>query len=360
MIDRIEKVGVLGAGLMGHGIAQLAAQAGCEVVLIDISEQELQKGLAKIQKLWSKDVEKGRLTREQADALPGRIKTSMDLHAFADCDVVIEAIPEIMELKKETFARLDRIVKPDAILATNTSQLSITEIATATNRTDKVIGMHFFYPAQVMRLIEIPVGEHTSQQCIDLIVDLSRRMKKETCVCRDTPGFIVNRILAGMEVGLLYSRGLGGLRGYWNDQAATEEAFLDHEWATVGDLAVQDEEGYYYIVDRVKDMIITGGVNVYPVEIEATLRHLDKIQDVAVIGVPDEKWGESVKAVVVAKPGTDLTEEEIINFAKEKMAGFKVPKSVDFVAEIPRSLTGKILKKDLRAKYWGDSRFQIS
>jgi len=107
-------------------------------------------------------------------------------------------------------------------------------------------------------------------------------------------------------------------------------------------------------------MIITGGVNVYPVEIEATLRHLDKIQDVAVIGVPDEKWGESVKAVVVAKPGTDLTEEEIINFAKEKMAGFKVPKSVDFVAEIPRSLTGKILKKDLRAKYWGDSRFQIS
>lgn len=162
------------------------------------------------------------------------------------------------------------------------------------------------------------------------------------------------------EVGLLYSRGLGGLRGYWNDQAATEEAFLDHEWATVGDLAMQDDEGYYYIVDRVKDMIITGGVNVYPVEIEATLRNIEKIQDVAVIGVPDEKWGESVKAIVVAKPDVDLTENEIISYAREKMAGFKVPKSVDFVAEIPRSLTGKILKKDLRSKYWGDARVQIS
>lgn len=200
MIDRIEKVGVLGAGLMGHGIAQLAAQAGCDVVLVDVSEKELQKGLAKIQKLWGKDVEKGKLTPEQSEGLMKRIKHSMDLNDFADCDVVIEAIPEIMELKKETFAKLDQIVKPDAILATNTSQLSITEIATATSRTDKVIGMHFFYPAQVMRLIEIPMGEHTSQNCVDLIVDLSQRMKKETCVCRDTPGFIVNRLLAGLMV----------------------------------------------------------------------------------------------------------------------------------------------------------------
>ncbi|MGI6548941.1 MAG: 3-hydroxyacyl-CoA dehydrogenase family protein [Syntrophomonadales bacterium] len=200
MIDRIEKVGVLGAGLMGHGIAQLAAQAGCQVVLVDVSEQELQKGWAKIQKLWNKDVEKGKLTPEQLDGLTKLIDTSLDINDFADCDVVIEAIPEIMELKKETFTKLDQIVKPDAILATNTSQLSITEIATATNRPDKVIGMHFFYPAQVMRLIEIPMGEHTSQGCVDLIVDLSRRMKKETCVCRDTPGFIVNRLLAGLMV----------------------------------------------------------------------------------------------------------------------------------------------------------------
>ncbi|MGE5544045.1 MAG: 3-hydroxyacyl-CoA dehydrogenase family protein [Bacillota bacterium] len=200
MIDRIERVGVLGAGLMGHGIAQLAAQAGCQVVLVDISEKELQKGWAKIQKLWNKDVEKGKLTPEQSAELTKLITTSLDMNDLADCDVVIEAIPEIMELKKETFAKLDRIVKPDAILATNTSQLSITEIATATSRADQVIGMHFFYPAQVMKLIEIPVGEHTSQKCVELIVDLSRRMKKETCVCRDTPGFIVNRLLAGLMV----------------------------------------------------------------------------------------------------------------------------------------------------------------
>jgi 3-hydroxyacyl-CoA dehydrogenase len=129
MIDRIEKVGVLGAGLMGHGIAQLAAQAGCQVVLVDVSEQELQKGWAKIQKLWNKDVEKGKLTPEQLDGLTKLIDTSLDINDFADCDVVIEAIPEIMELKKETFTKLDQIVKPDAILATNTSQLSITEIA---------------------------------------------------------------------------------------------------------------------------------------------------------------------------------------------------------------------------------------
>ncbi len=200
MVDRIEKVGVLGAGLMGHGIAQLAAQADCSVILVDISAKELEKGIAKIQKLWNKDVEKGKLTSEQADELMKRIKTSMDINDFADCDVVIEAIPEIMDLKKETFAKLDQIVKPEAILATNTSQLSITEIASATGRSDRVIGMHFFYPAQVMKLIEIPVGEHTSQKCIDLIVDLSRRMKKETIVCRDTPGFIVNRLLAGLMV----------------------------------------------------------------------------------------------------------------------------------------------------------------
>jgi acyl-CoA synthetase (AMP-forming)/AMP-acid ligase II len=125
-------------------------------------------------------------------------------------------------------------------------------------------------------------------------------------------------------------------------------------------MACQDEEGYYYIVDRLKDMIITGGVNVYPVEIEGVILEMEDIQDVAVIGVPDEKWGEAVKAIVVTKPGTNLTESEIIELCKGKLAGFKVPKSVDFVNEIPRSLTGKILKKELRKKYWGDNSIQVS
>ena len=162
------------------------------------------------------------------------------------------------------------------------------------------------------------------------------------------------------EVGVLYSRGLGALRGYWNNSEATEEAFLDYEWATVGDMARQDKEGYFYIVDRLKDMIITGGVNVYPVEIEGVLRGFDKLQDFAVIGVPDKKWGEAVKVVVVPKLGVNVTEEEVIEFCKDKMAGFKVPKSVDFVDVIPRSLTGKILKKDLRKKYWEDDGIQVS
>ncbi|MFZ5643241.1 MAG: class I adenylate-forming enzyme family protein [Bacillota bacterium] len=162
------------------------------------------------------------------------------------------------------------------------------------------------------------------------------------------------------EVGLLYSRGLGGFRGYWNNEQATNEAFLDHEWATVGDLARQDEEGYYYIVDRAKDMIITGGVNVYPVEIEEVLHTMDRILDVAVIGVPDQSWGESVKAVVVPKPGVEITEEEIISFCRDRMAGFKVPKSVDLVDAIPRLQTGKILKRELRKKYWKDDSIQVS
>lgn len=162
------------------------------------------------------------------------------------------------------------------------------------------------------------------------------------------------------EVGLLYSRGLGGFRGYWNNDQATNEAFLEREWATVGDLARQDEDGYYYIVDRAKDMIITGGVNVYPVEVEEVLYTMSEIMDVAVIGVPDEKWGESVKAIIVPKPGANITEEQIIDFCKDQMAGFKVPKSVDFVEVIPRLQTGKILKRELRKKFWKNDSIQVA
>lgn len=196
----IRRVGVLGAGLMGHGIAQLAAQAGCPVVMVDAADSELNKGYGKIQKLLGKSVAAGKLEKDQMENILGRIATSTDMQAFVDCDIVIEAIPEIMELKKDIFTKLDEIAKPGAILATNTSQLSITEIASVTSRPALVIGMHFFYPAQVMGLIEIPAGEHTSQDCINAVLELSRRMGKETCVCRDTPGFIVNRILGGFMV----------------------------------------------------------------------------------------------------------------------------------------------------------------
>ena len=162
------------------------------------------------------------------------------------------------------------------------------------------------------------------------------------------------------EPGILYSRGLGGFRGYWENEAATNKAFLEGGWATVGDIARQDEEGYYYIVDRLNDMIITGGVNVYPVEIEEVLHRMPNIQDVAVIGVPDEKWGEAVKAVVVPVKNADLSEEEVIGFCKDNLSKVKIPKSVDFVDAIPRTLTGKILKKDIRKKYWSDNTVQVS
>ncbi|CAA7601214.1 AMP-dependent synthetase/ligase [Acididesulfobacillus acetoxydans] len=162
------------------------------------------------------------------------------------------------------------------------------------------------------------------------------------------------------EVGILYSRGLCGFRGYWNNPEATREAFLNDEWATVGDMARQDDEGYYYLVDRAKDMVISGGVNVYPVEIEEVLLQLDALQDAAVIGVPDSEWGEVVKAIVVLKPGAVLTAEALIGYCKEHLARFKVPKSVDFVESIPRTQTGKILKRELRKKYWGDGGIQVS
>lgn len=162
------------------------------------------------------------------------------------------------------------------------------------------------------------------------------------------------------EVGLLYARSPQTFNGYINKVEGTKEAFLDHEWSTVGDMARVDEDGYYYLVDRSKDMIVTGGTNVYPAEIEGVILQMEGIADVGVIGVPDEKWGEQVKAIVVLKEGYNLSEEEIIAFCKEKLAGFKVPKSVDYIDLIPRNAVGKMLKKDLRKMYWKDTDTFIS
>lgn len=196
----IRTVGVLGAGLMGHGIAQLAAQADCETVLVDTVKESLEKARLGITQLLEKRVQSGKLSEESAKGIVGRIKFSQNMLDLAECDLIIEAVPEIMSLKKEVFAQLDQIAKSSALLATNTSQLSITEIAAVTGRSDQVIGMHFFYPAQVMKLVEIPVGEHTSVETVAAIVELAQSMGKETVVCKDTPGFIVNRLLAGLMV----------------------------------------------------------------------------------------------------------------------------------------------------------------
>ena len=141
------------------------------------------------------------------------------------------------------------------------------------------------------------------------------------------------------------------MKGYWNKPEATAASIHDG-WMRTGDAAYLDEDGYVFIYDRVKDMIVTGGENVYPAEVENAIFGHPDVADVAVIGVPDEKWGEAVKAIVVAKPGATRDAADIIAWARERIASYKVPKSVDFVDAIPRNITGKILRRELRKPYW--------
>jgi long-chain acyl-CoA synthetase len=164
--------------------------------------------------------------------------------------------------------------------------------------------------------------------------------------------------VANGEVGELYIKAPYLLDGYYNNPEANE-AFFSDGYFTVGDMALQDEEGYYYIVDRKKDMLISGGVNIYPREIEEVLYTHPGILDVAVIGVPDPVWGESVKAIVVPREGAALSEEDVIDFCNGKIASYKKPKSVDFINELPRNPSGKILKVNLRSKYWGEQHLKI-
>lgn len=161
------------------------------------------------------------------------------------------------------------------------------------------------------------------------------------------------------EPGVLYGRGFSMFEGYLNKPEATEKTFLDHEWGTVEDIAMLGKDGNFYIVDRKKDMIITGGMNVYPVEVENVLMHHSAVADVAVIGVPDKKWGEAVKAMVVVAKDTNVSEEEMIEYCRENLAGYKMPKSIEFIDAVPRSPIGKALKNKLREKYWKDKEIKI-
>ncbi|MFP3929133.1 MAG: 3-hydroxyacyl-CoA dehydrogenase family protein, partial [Desulfobacteraceae bacterium] len=167
----IKKIGVVGAGTMGNGIAQVAAQTGCEVVLRDIKDEFVERGMKNIEKFLSKSVEKGKLEASERDAILGRIKGTTDLGDFKDVDFVVEAVIEDLELKKGVFKELDEICKPEVILASNTSSMSLTEIASATNRPDRVCGMHFFNPVPLMRLVEIIRGFSTSDQTVAATTD---------------------------------------------------------------------------------------------------------------------------------------------------------------------------------------------
>ena len=192
----IKKIGVVGAGTMGHGIAQVAAQIGCEVVMRDIDQAFVDRGLKNIDKFLSKGVEKGKLETSEKDAILGRIKGTTDMADLKDVDFVIEAVIEDLELKKKVFKELDELCKPEVILASNTSSMSLTEIASATNRPDKVVGMHFFNPVPLMRLVEVIRAYFTSDETVQITTELAKKMGKVTVeVKKDFPGFIVNRIM---------------------------------------------------------------------------------------------------------------------------------------------------------------------
>jgi len=189
-------IGVVGAGAMGGGIANLAALSGFDVILVDIDEHMLQKARSRMEAFMDKSVAKGKLTAEQKHEALERVKGSTSLQEMRQADVIIEAVIENMEVKKEVFSQLDNIAPEHAILATNTSSMSITEIASATNRPSQVVGMHFFNPPQLMKLVEVVRGYKTSDETVEQAKELARKLNKEPVeVKKDSPGFIVNRIM---------------------------------------------------------------------------------------------------------------------------------------------------------------------
>ncbi|MBQ6663888.1 MAG: 3-hydroxybutyryl-CoA dehydrogenase [Firmicutes bacterium] len=194
----MKKIGVLGTGTMGAGIIQVLAQSGYDVVMRARHQTSVDKGLATVEKNLSRLVAKEKITEERKAEILSHIQGSTDIEIIKDADLIIEAATENMEAKKALFAELDKLVKPEAIIATNTSSLSITEIASATGRPDKVIGMHFFNPVPMMKLVEIIKGLATSEETKSTIVELAEKLGKTPVEVAEAPGFVVNRILIPM------------------------------------------------------------------------------------------------------------------------------------------------------------------
>ncbi len=200
-MNEVRRATVVGAGTMGHGIAQVAAAAGIEVRLHDVSRERIEAGLAAIRANLDKGVEKGKLTAEQREAALAHVHAAPDLEAAAaDSDLVVEAVPESIELKREVFRRIDAAAPTGAVLATNTSSLPVGEIAGATARPARVVGMHFFNPVHLMPLLEVVRGAETDDATLDLAVETGRRMGKQPIVVRDSPGFASSRL--GLVLGL--------------------------------------------------------------------------------------------------------------------------------------------------------------
>lgn len=205
----IRKVGVIGCGLMGSGIAQVSAMAGCQVVVRDVSMELVQKGFARIHGSLAKLAEKGKLTAEQAEAAKGRLKATTSLADLADCDLVIEAIVEDLDQKKALFKELGRICRKEAILASNTSSFPIGEMAAASGRPERFVGLHFFNPVQLMKLVEVIQAAGTSDETVAVARAFGEKVGKTPILAKDTPGFVVNRLLVPLlhEAVLMAERG---------------------------------------------------------------------------------------------------------------------------------------------------------
>jgi 3-hydroxybutyryl-CoA dehydrogenase len=195
MVSEIREVGVCGAGLMGNGIAQACAAAGFDVVLMEVAEEPLRRGIASITKSLDKFVQKGTLPQAERDAVIARIKPTTKVEDLAGCDLVIEAIIENVEMKTTLFARLDELLAPQAIICTNTSSLCVIELAAKTKRPNRVAGLHFFNPVPVMKLVEVVKTIATTQDVVDALFAFGKKLGKEPVLAQDTPGFIVNRLL---------------------------------------------------------------------------------------------------------------------------------------------------------------------
>ncbi|WP_061214374.1 3-hydroxyacyl-CoA dehydrogenase family protein [Syntrophomonas wolfei] len=191
----IKKLGVLGAGTMGAGIAQVGAQSGLQVILVDLEQAFVDKAIKGMIKNWDKDLSKGKITDQDKTNFLKNLKVSTNNNDFKDCDLVIEVIVENIDVKKKVFRELNDICAPRTVIASNTSGFSITEIAAASGRPDKVVGMHFFNPVPVMKLVEVIPGAETSQETIDLAMEACKTINKKAIPAKESPGFIVNRIL---------------------------------------------------------------------------------------------------------------------------------------------------------------------
>ncbi len=199
-MSEIKSVGVLGAGTMGHGIAQVAAQAGYQTLLYDVTSELAQRGLQRISENLQRGIEKGKVKQQDKELVLNRLKAVANLLELAECGLIIEAIPEDLALKRSIFTRLSEVCSPRTILASNTSSLSVSEIAAAASHPERVVGMHFFNPVHIMRLLEIVRAEPTSDATIETVRGVAGRLGKETIVVRDRPGFASSRL--GLALGL--------------------------------------------------------------------------------------------------------------------------------------------------------------